>query len=116
MAQVTFRHGNPTHIDYTPTGGNVNAGDVVSLGNTSGLSCGIASVAIENNVKGAVAIGGVWEGINLNNAADYTYVYWDGTKFTTTSTNNERFGFIVRDGAGGANTNCLALHAPQVFP
>lgn len=114
MAQVTFRHGDPTHIDYTPSGGNVNAGDVVSLGNTAGLTCGIASVAIENNVKGSLSVGGVWEGVNLDNAADYALVYWDGTKFTTTSTNNELFGYIVRDGEGGANSNCLAMHVPFV--
>ncbi len=43
MSETTFRHGNPLSIDYTPGAGNVAAGEVVLLGNTTGLSCGIRS-------------------------------------------------------------------------
>jgi len=117
MAEVTFRHGYPTHVDYTPTGGAVNAGTVVLLGNTIDLTCGVASVDIANNVKGALAIGGVWRGINLDNAAEGAEVWWDNSakKFTTTSTNNARFGFITDGtGGGGANSNADALHHPFV--
>lgn len=115
MAQVTYRHGDPQMVDYTPSSGNVTAGDVVLLGNTTGLTCGVCHRDIENNVKGALAAGGgVYEGVNLNNAANYAIVYWDNSadKFTTVSTNNAQFGYVVRDGGGGANTNCFVLHVP----
>lgn len=114
---TVFRHGEPIMIDYTPSGGNVAVGDVVLIGNTAGLCCGIAHSAITNNVKGALAAGGgVYDVTNLNNAADGTKVYWDDTnnKVTTTSTNNALFGFIVTDGGGGANSTARALHAPGV--
>lgn len=119
MPQTTFRHGEPLMIDHTPSSGNVSSGDVVLLGNTTSPTCGVAHHAIENNTKGALAAqGGVYTCVNLDNAADYAKVYWDfagGTeKLTTTSTNNALFGFIVRDGGGGANSNCLAMHWPIV--
>lgn len=116
MAEATFRSGNPRVIDYTPASGNIAAGEVVLLGNTAGLMCGVAHVAIENNTLGALgAGGGTYECTNLNNAADYAVVYWDNSanKVTTVSTNNAKFGFIVRDGGGGANTSCLVLHDPN---
>jgi hypothetical protein len=104
-------------IDYTPSAGNVAAGEVVLLGNTTGLTCGIAHTAITNNTLGALAAGGgVYQAVNLNNAANYAKVYWDDSanKLTTVSTNNALFGFVVADGGGGANTNCLAVHDPRV--
>lgn len=117
MDEATFRHGDPLMIDYTPGSGDVAAGDVVVLGNLTGITVGIAHVDISNTTLGALAAGGgVYEVINLNNAADYAKVYWDDSakKVTTTSTNTAQFGFIVRDGGGGANSTCLALHAPKV--
>jgi predicted RecA/RadA family phage recombinase len=113
--ETTFRHGLPRMIDYTPSTGNVAGGQVVLLGNTSGLSCGIAHNDIVNNVRGALAVGGgVYEVINKDNAANDAKVYWDDStnKITTTSTNNAQFGYVVRDGGGGANSNCLVLHYP----
>lgn len=117
MAEVTYRHGDPGMIDYTPSGGNVAEGEVVMLGNLTGLTCGIAHVPIVNNTKGALAIGrGVYDCINLNNAANYAKVYWDTSvnKVTTVSTNMMTFGFVVADGGGGANTTCKVLHVPYV--
>jgi hypothetical protein len=117
MAEVTFRHGDPVMIDYTPGSGNVSAGQVVLLGNTAGLTCGVIHRDTENGVLGAIAAGGgVYEGTNLNNAANYAKVYWDDSvnKFTTVSTNNALFGFVVDDGGGGANTACRVLHKPYV--
>lgn len=115
MADATFRAGNPDMIDYTPSGANVDAGDVVLIGNTTGLTCGIAHVDIEDGYKGALAAGGgKYEVVNLNNAANGVKVYWDNTnkKVTTTSTNNALFGYVVESGAGGANTNCIVKHWP----
>lgn len=116
MAQVTYRHGEPRMIDYTP-GANVTAGDVVLLGNTTGLTCGVVHTDTESGILGAIAAGGgVYDATNLNNAANYAKVWWDDTnsKVTTTSTNNALFGFIVDDGEGGANTTCRVLHQPYV--
>ena len=112
MAQASMRHGDPTMIDYTPSSGNVSAGQVVLLGNTSGIGLGIAHQDITNNTLGALDIdGGVYDVTMIGNYANYTKVWWDATntKVTTTSTNNALFGYIVENGGGGANTTCTAL-------
>lgn len=117
MAETTFRHGEPVMVDYTPSSGNVSAGQVLLVGNTTGWTCAIAHVDITNATLGAVAAGGgVYDCVNLNNAADGTKVYWDdaNNKVTTTSTNNATFGFVVSGGGGGANTTCKVLHKPYV--
>jgi hypothetical protein len=117
MADTTFRHGDPVMVDYTPSSGNVAAGQVILVGNTTGFTCGIAHVDITNNTQGALAAGGgVYAVVNLNNAATGAKVWWDDTnnKVTTVSTNNALFGFVVASGGGGANSTCYALHKPYV--
>lgn len=117
MADTTFRHGEPLMVDYTPASGNIAAGTVVLVGNLTGWTCGIAHVDIENSTLGALAAGGgVYECVNLNNAATGAKVYWDDSnnKVTTTSTNNATFGFVVSRGGGGANTSCDVVHDPRV--
>ena len=117
MAEAQYLYGDYSSIPYTPSGGNVADGEVVMLGNTTGLTCGIAHQNITNNVLGALADGGgVYECVNLNNAANYAAVYWDTSvnKVTTVSTNMMFFGYIVSDGGGGANTNCKVRHWPRV--
>jgi hypothetical protein len=115
--EAQFRHGDPLMVDYTPAAGNVAAGQVVLLGNTTGFTCGVAHSDIVNNVLGALgAGGGVYQLLNLNNAANYAKVWWDDTnnKATTVSTNNALFGFVVSRGGGGANSACDVLHYPYV--
>lgn len=121
MPMVTYRHGEPTMVDYTPSSGNVAAGDVVLQGSVTANTAGtgalaaIAHVAITNNTQGALSVGGgVYDVVNLNNAAAGTKVYWvaASNKVTTVSTNNAVFGFIVANGAGGANSTARALHKP----
>lgn len=121
MADTTFRHGNPVMIDHTPSGGNVAVGTVVVVGSVTANTAGIGAVAmiahrpIVNNELGALACGGgVYDVVNLNNAANGALVYWDDTnnKVTTTSTNNAQFGVIVASGAGGANSTARAYHQP----
>ncbi len=117
MADTTFRHGDPEMIDYTPSSGAISEGQVVLLGNTTGLTCGVAHRPIANNALGALASGGgVYDVVNLNNAANYAKVYWDDSnnKVTTVSTNNALFGFIVASGGGGANSTARAIHKPYV--
>jgi hypothetical protein len=115
--QAAFRCGEPVVIEYTPSSGNVAAGQVVLLGNTTGLTCGIAHKDIANNKLGALAMGeGVYDVLNLNNAANFAKVYWDAVNLgiTTTSTNNALFGFVVSAGGGGTNTVAQAFHHPYV--
>lgn len=114
--EATFRHGDPTMVDYTPAAGDVAAGQVVLAGNTAGLTTLVAHVSIANNTLGALAAGGgVYDVTNLNNAANYAKVYWDdaNSKITTVSTNMALFGYVVENGGGGANSVCRALHVPN---
>jgi len=108
MAETTFRHGEPVMVDYTPASGNVSAGQVILVGNTTGWTCGVAHVDITNATLGALASGGgVYDVVNLNNAADGSKVYWDDTnnKVTTTSTNNALFGFVDQSMTLATNQN-----------
>lgn len=115
MAEATFVQGDPNMVDYTPTGGDIAAGQVVLLGNTAGLTCGIAHLAISNNTLGALAVGGgVYDVTMLGNYAAWTKVWYDDAtnKVTTTSTNNALFGYLI-EGGTGANTVVNALHVPN---
>lgn len=116
MADSYFRHGNPIMIDYTPSAGNISAGEFVLIGNTTGLTCGIAHNDIENTVLGAVAAGG---GVyRCQVAANYPA----GTKvhkpsgnalLTSTATNNAQVGFTL-EAAAAANAWVNVLHHPYV--
>lgn len=84
MAEATFRHGDPVMVDYTPSSGNVSAGQVVLLGSVTANTSGTGAVAaiahrdITNNTLGALAVhGGVYDVTNLNNAANGAKVYGD---------------------------------------
>lgn len=117
MADALLRNGDPTFIDYTPSGGNVAAGDVVLFGNTAGLTCVVAHEPITNNTAGAVACGGgIYDVVMLSNIAAGGKAYWDDTnnKLTSTSTNNALFGFVVGNGGAGANATVQALHFPFI--
>jgi hypothetical protein len=116
MSEAKKRGGDPRRINYTPTGGNVTAGQVVVLGNLTGLSCGIATQDIANNVQGTLeAGGGIYDVVMITNIAAYSKVYWDdaNNKVTSISTNNAQFGFLL-EGGTGANTTVKALHHPFV--
>lgn len=119
--EVTFRHGDPVCVDYTPASGNIAAGQVVVVGSVTANTAGTGAVAmiahrpITNNTVGALAtFGGVYDVVNLNNAATGAKVYWEDTnnKVTTVSTNNAVFGWICAEGAGGANSTAKAFHCP----
>jgi len=113
--QAALRHGDPIVVDYTPSSGNVAAGQVIILGNTGSALSLVAQSPIVNNVQGAAEVAdGVYEVTNLNNAANGAKVWWDGTnnKVTSVSTNNALFGYVVANGGRGANTTCLAFHTP----
>lgn len=117
MAEATYRSGDPEMVNYTPSSGDLSAGQVVIVGNTAGWTCGVVHVPIANNTQGALAAGGgVYDVVNLNNAALGAKVWWDDSnnKVTTVSTNNALFGFVVELGGGGANSTCRALHKPYV--
>jgi hypothetical protein len=114
MAEAVLRHGDPQFADFTPASGNVAAGQVVLLGNLTGLGLGIAHQDIVNNTLGSLAVGGgVYDVVMLTNIAPWATVYWDDTnnKVVTTSTNNATFGVLLT-GNTGANTTVEALHAP----
>src|SRR5690606_27319184 len=121
MADATFRHGNPVMIDYTPSGGDVAAGEVVVIGSVTGSTSGPGAVAgvahrpLTNSTLGALGIhGGGYDVVSLNSAANGAKVDWDDStnKATTVSTNNAVFGWIAADGGGGANSTAKAFHNP----
>lgn len=114
--EAKYVNGDCDTIDYTPAAGALVAGQVVLLGNTTGLTCGVTHLDIANNTPGTLSVGGgIYDVTNLNNAANYAKVWWDDSvnKVTTTSTNMALFGYIVSGGGGGNNTTAQALHVPR---
>lgn len=113
MAEAIFRKGNYRTMDYVATA-DIDAGDVVLIGNTAGLTCAIAHHAIANTATGSLATGGgTYEVIAAANYTQGAKVYWDNSakKVITTSTNNAQFGYLEE--ASVANTACLAKHDPH---
>lgn len=91
-------------VDFTPTTGDVAAGDVVLRGE----SVQVALTPIGNNALGALAVEGVFDfnKSNLNMPiGDGNMAYWDGTNGTVTSVSNatpfKKIGPAI--GAVGAN-------------
>lgn len=115
MAETYFRHGSPLMIDYTPGAGAIDAGDIVLIGNTAGLTCGVAHNDIANSTLGALAAGGgVYKAQIAGNYAAGTLVYKPAGNaiLTTTTTNNAPFGFTVETGT--TNTWVNVAHVPHV--
>lgn len=116
MAEATFRSGLPVMVPYTPSSGNVTAGQIILLGNTTGVTCGVAHLDIENTKLGSLAVGGgVYDVKVASNYAAWSKVYWDDTNsvLTTTSTNMSLFGFTV-EAAAAANAVVKVVHDPRV--
>ena len=115
MADTTFRHGDPVMIDYTPSSGDVAEGQVVVVGSVTANTSGTGAVAmvahrpITNSTKGALAVGGgVYDVVNLNNAANGAKVYWDDTNNVAVATDgagaNKLLGKAVLAAANGDTT------------
>lgn len=115
QAQKTSDQGGVATVQITASAAHA-AGDVVLLGNTTGLTCGIAATDIANGAVGCFEVGGgTYDVVMLTNIAAYTKVWWDDAinKVTTTSTNMSLFGFLL-EGGTGANTVVKCLHMPYV--
>lgn len=115
MADATFRHGSPVMVDYTPANGDKAAGDIVLLGNTTGLTCGVVHHPIANSTLGAIAGGGGVYDVKVDsNYAAWSKLYWDDANsvLTTTSANMSLFGYSVEVSAA-ANAIVKVLHHPR---
>lgn len=114
-AKASYRHGRPNTVDYTAAA-NIVAGDVILLGNTAGVTCGIAHRDIANTEKSELSIGGGFYAVKVaSNYAAWTKVYWDNTNsvLTTTSTNMATFGYTV-EASAAANAVVECFHWPLV--
>ena len=111
MAMATFRHGDPRQVDYTPSGADVAAGDVVEVGKTPM----VAHLAIADGELGALAAGyGVYRMTADAAIAMGEVVYWDASaeKVTETASGNFLFGIAVS--ASGADGDEIdVLHQPD---
>ena len=117
MADAVKRGGIPPMImPHTPASGALAAGEVVLIGNTAGITCGIATLPVANNAEGVLEIGGgEYDVTMLTNMTAGTKVYWDTSinKVVATSTNMSLFGYLTTGGTG-ANTVVRAFHWPYV--
>jgi predicted RecA/RadA family phage recombinase len=96
---ATFRHGDPLMADYTPSGADVSAGDVVVLGAKTPAVC---HRDIVDGELGALAMGGGVYRMTADAAITAgEAVYWDATneKVTETASGNTLFGIAVTTSA-----------------
>jgi len=115
MTDAIYRHGRPLMVDYTAAA-DIVAGEMVLLGNASGVSMGIAHSAIANADTGSLAIGGgVYDCVVASNYAAWSKVYKPSGNaiLTTTSTNNALFGYTV-EASAAANAVVKVLHDPII--
>ena len=116
MATFTFRHGNPIMIDHTAAS-DITAGDLVSLGNLAGITCGVAHKDIADTELGAIAVGGGVYDVKVanTNVAVGDKLHYDSTlvALSDVSTNNSQFGFAV-EATTAVNTTVKVLHFPYV--
>lgn len=108
MATATFRHGNPTMVDHTPSS-DVSAGDVVVIND----SIRIAHRDIEANELGALADGGGVYDIAKDSATtgdDGDLIYWDAADGeVNTDSANPLIGKLVGAAVDG-QTTCRVHH------
>jgi len=115
MATITFRHGDPVMMDYTP-GSAVSAGEYVELGNLAGLTCGVTHKDIAASELGALAVGGGVYDVKFalnTNVGDKLHYSTGLAALTTTSTNASQFGYALET-TSAVNTTAKALHVPYV--
>lgn len=111
MPDATFSHGDVTAINHV-AGANLIPGQIVARGNTTGLTNGIAPVAITNTALGSLHVGGVWKVKVASNYARDTKVYWDFANSVLTTTNTHSlFGYTL-EAAAAANAIVRVLHRP----
>jgi predicted RecA/RadA family phage recombinase len=117
MATATFRHGEPLMIDHVAAA-DITAGDIIIVGNGSGLTNVVAHLDIANGATGSAAAGGgVYLAKVAGNYAKGTKVFADpantAAALTSTSTNMSLFGF-TEEAAAAANDFVEVIHDPRV--
>lgn len=115
MPEATFRHGDPLYIDYTAAE-DIDAGEIITHSNSSGLTTLIAHLPIENGAFGAMAAGGgVYDIKVASNYAAGTVVYWDDGNSVATSAaaGNGLIGTTV-EAAAAANDVIKVHHWPYI--
>jgi len=115
MATITFRHGNPVMMDYTP-GSAVSAGCYVELGNLVGLTCGVTHEDIAASELGAIGVGGGVYDVKFalcTNVGDMVHYSTGLAALTTNSTNSSQFGYALETTAA-VNLTAKAIHVPYV--
>lgn len=99
--EAKFSH-EGMHIDYTPSGADVAAGQVVELGTNAMI--GIADNDIADGELGALTVrGAYWMAKTTGTFAVGDKVYWDdGSNIVSaTSTGNPPIGFVIAAAASG---------------
>lgn len=115
MADALLRHGNPTMVDYTPSGADVAAGAVIVVGEVPM----VAHVDITDGTLDALAThGGIYLMTGDALIAAGTLVYWDDTakKVTETASGNLAFGYTVNADIGADDETGLVRHEPDAAP
>lgn len=109
--QARFRYGDVTAtVPYTPSGADVNAGDVVVV---AGLNLVATRKILDGELGSLNANGGVYECVGDAAIAAGTLVYWDNTnnKVTTTAGSSKKFGFTIT-ACSADDATCDVMHQP----
>ena len=110
MAKGTFVQ-DGQHLDYTPSGADASAGDIVLIG----TRIGVVVRDTKDGKLGALAVSGVWE---MPKATGQSWtlgasIYWDAgaNNFTTTSAGNTLVGYAAKAAALNDATGLVRINA-----
>jgi predicted RecA/RadA family phage recombinase len=107
-----FKSGDDVQqMDYTPSGVDIAAGDVVVIGNSL---CGIATRPIYDGELGSLNIeGGIYEVVGDAAITAGKRVYWNASTHKVTETDAANVGFgITTSACSGNGETCDVMHMP----
>jgi len=111
MAQATFYQGEPTMIDYTPSGAAISAGEVKVVSNLPL----VAHKDIADGYLGALAaFGGIYLMTGDAVISAGKRVWWKDSadKVSETADGNKHFGFTIT-ACSADDATCYVLHMPE---
>ncbi len=123
-----YKYGELKTVEYTPSGAEISADDVIVLGTTNGKksTVGVAmkNVADGDTEEGAVAVGGVFEFTKVSAAVIKAgeSVSWDASAsavddnaLTTAAGDVAEFGKAMSDGANGETSILVDIGYPGTY-
>lgn len=116
VQHAIYHSGEQNMIDYTPSGADVAAGDLISLGTSFAGLWGVALLAIVDGELGALAISGIYKVILKASTAITigSMVEWDDTNKEASGTEDGDLGLAIAAASSGDDWVLVNLNSNQM--